>query len=151
MRTLSPLTSCPEAHAIGKWGHTGLSFEMTGELALIVEAGFVGNFSHLAGGVREELSGLLDSHGMKGAGRDHHPRCFTLWMAGGRIKPGTTYGQTDDFSFNVAENPVHVRDLHATALNLLGIDHEKFSYRFQGLDFKLTGVEKSRVVTDIIA
>lgn len=85
------------------------------------------------------------------AGRDHHPRCFTLWMAGGGIKPGTTYGQTDDFSFNVAENPVHVRDLHATALNLLGIDHEKFSYRFQGLDFKLTGVEKSRVVTDIIA
>ena len=84
------------------------------------------------------------------AGRDHHPRCFTIWMAGGGVKPGTTYGATDDFSYNVAENPVHVRDLHATALNLLGIDHESFSYRFQGLDFKLTGVESARVVRDIL-
>ena len=71
-------------------------------------------------------------------------------MAGGGVKPGTTYGATDDFSYNVAENPVHVRDLHATALNLLGIDHESFSYRFQGLDFKLTGVESARVVRDIL-
>ena len=65
------------------------------------------------------------------AGRDHHPRCFTIWMAGGGVKPGTTYGATDDFSYNVAENPVHVQDLHATALHLLGIDHERFSFRFQ--------------------
>jgi hypothetical protein len=85
------------------------------------------------------------------AGRDHHPRCFTIWMSGGGIKPGVTYGATDDFSFNVAENPVHVRDLHATALRLLGVDHEKFTYRFQGLDFKLTGVEPTRVVQDILA
>ncbi|MCB1062555.1 MAG: DUF1501 domain-containing protein [Verrucomicrobiae bacterium] len=84
------------------------------------------------------------------AGRDHHPRCFTIWMAGGGIKPGTTYGATDDFSYNVAENPVHVRDLHATALHLLGIDHETFSHRFQGLDYKLTGVEPSRVVKEIL-
>ena len=84
------------------------------------------------------------------AGRDHHPRCFTIWMAGGGVKPGTTYGATDDFSYNVAENPVHVQDLHATALHLLGIDHERFSFRFQGLDYKLTGVEKSRIVTDIL-
>ena len=85
------------------------------------------------------------------AGRDHHPRCFTIWMAGGGIKRGTTYGATDDFSYNVAENPVHVRDLHATALQLLGVDHEGFTYRFQGLDFKLTGVEPARVVKEILS
>ncbi|MEM0897823.1 MAG: DUF1501 domain-containing protein [Verrucomicrobiota bacterium] len=84
------------------------------------------------------------------AGRDHHPRCFTIWMAGGGVKPGMTYGETDEFSYNVAENPVHVRDLHATALRLLGIDHERFTYRFQGLDFKLTGVDTAKVVDDII-
>lgn len=85
------------------------------------------------------------------AGRDHHPRCFTMWMAGGGVKPGTTYGSTDEFSYNVAENPVHVHDLHATIMHLLGIDHERFTYRFQGLDFRLTGVEPSKVVKDILA
>ncbi|MCF6313828.1 MAG: DUF1501 domain-containing protein [Verrucomicrobiales bacterium] len=85
------------------------------------------------------------------AGRDHHPRCFTMWMAGGGIKPGTTYGATDDFSYNVVENPVHVRDLHATALELLGIEHEKFTFRAQGLDFRLTGVEPTKVVKGILA
>ena len=84
-------------------------------------------------------------------GRDHHPRCFTIWMAGAGIKPGFSYGATDDFSYNVAENPVHVRDLHATVMNQLGINHETFTYRFQGLDFRLTGVEKSRVVNEILA
>jgi len=84
------------------------------------------------------------------AGRDHHPRCFTIWMAGAGIQPGITYGATDEFSFNVAENPVHVRDLHATALHLLGINHERLSYRFQGLDYKLTGVEPARVVKEIL-
>ncbi|MCA9192289.1 MAG: DUF1501 domain-containing protein [Planctomycetales bacterium] len=85
------------------------------------------------------------------AGRDHHPRCFTVWLSGGGIRSGMSYGATDDFSYNVAENPVQVRDLHATALHLLGVDHELLSYRFQGLDFRLTGVEPSRVVRDIIA
>ena len=85
------------------------------------------------------------------AGRDHHPRCFTMWLAGGGVKPGLTYGSTDDFSYNTAENPVHVRDLHATVLHLLGIDHERLTHRFQGLDFKLTGVEPARVVTDLFA
>lgn len=85
------------------------------------------------------------------AGRDHHPRCFTLWLAGGGVKPGITYGATDDFSFNVAENPVHVHDLHATVLHLLGLDHERLTYRHQGLDFRLTGVEPARVVTPILA
>lgn len=84
------------------------------------------------------------------AGRDHHPRCFTVWMTGGGVKSGMTYGATDDFSYNVAQNPVHVRDLHATALQLLGLDHERFTHRFQGLDFRLTGVEESRVVQEIL-
>lgn len=84
------------------------------------------------------------------AGRDHHPRCFTIFMAGAGVKTGFSYGATDDFSYNVAENPVHVRDLHATALHLLGIDHERFTHRYQGLDFKLTGVEESHVVKDIL-
>ncbi len=84
------------------------------------------------------------------AGRDHHPRCFTIWMAGGGIRPGMTFGATDDFSYNVVENPVHVRDLHATALHLLGIDHERLTHRYQGLDFKLTGVESSRVVDEVL-
>jgi hypothetical protein len=85
------------------------------------------------------------------AGRDHHPRCFTMWMAGGGIKPGITYGSTDDFSFNPAENPVHIRDLHATVLHLLGIDHERLTYRSQGLDFRLTGVDPAKVVGGILA
>ncbi|MBY0503289.1 MAG: DUF1501 domain-containing protein [Bryobacteraceae bacterium] len=84
------------------------------------------------------------------AGRDHHPRAFTMWMAGGGVQPGLSYGATDDFSYNVSEQPVHVRDLHATVLHLLGIDHARFTYRFQGLDFRLTGVEPSRVVRDIL-
>lgn len=84
------------------------------------------------------------------AGRDHHPRCFTIWMAGGGVRPGMSYGKTDDFSFNVVENPVQVRDLHATVLHLLGIDHERFTYRYQGLDFKLTGVEEAHVVSDLL-
>lgn len=84
-------------------------------------------------------------------GRDHHPRCYTVWMAGGGVRPGTTYGATDEFSYNVAENPVHVRDLHATVMHLMGIRHDQFSYRFQGLDFRLTGVEEARVVHDILA
>ena len=84
-------------------------------------------------------------------GRDHHPRCFTMWMAGGGVQPGMTFGSTDEFSYNVAENPVHVRDLHATILHQLGVDHERFTHRFQGLDFKLTGVEAARVVKEILA
>ena len=85
------------------------------------------------------------------AGRDHHPRCFTMWLAGGGLKSGFTYGATDDFSYNVAENPVHVRDLHATILHQLGVEHERFGYRFQGLDFRLTGVEPARVVREVLA
>ena len=84
-------------------------------------------------------------------GRDHHPRCFTMWLAGGGIKAGITFGQTDDFSYNVAENPVTAHDLHATMLHCLGIDHTRFTYKSQGLDFKLTGVEPARVLKELIA
>lgn len=73
-------------------------------------------------------------------GRDHHPRNFTMWLAGGGIQPGIVYGETDDFSYNIIENPVHVHDLNATILHLLGIDHEKLTYRFQGRDFRLTDI-----------
>jgi len=82
-------------------------------------------------------------------GRDHHPRCFTVWMAGGGTKAGTTYGQTDDFSYNITENPVHIHDLNATLLHLLGIDHTKLTYRFQGRDFRLTDVH-GRIVGDVV-
>ena len=84
-------------------------------------------------------------------GRDHHPRCFSGWMAGGGVKGGIQFGKTDDFSYNVVEDPVNVRDLHATMLHLLGLDHNRLSYPHQGLDQKLTGVELSRVVKEIIA
>ena len=83
-------------------------------------------------------------------GRDHHPRCFTALLAGGKIQGGKHYGKTDEFSYNVVENPVHVRDLHATMLHLLGIDHERLTFKYQGLDQKLTGVEPARVVREII-
>ena len=84
-------------------------------------------------------------------GRDHHPRCFTAWMAGGGTKAGISYGQTDDFSYNVIENGVSVRDFHATMLHQLGLDHTKLTFPFQGLDQKLTGVEPSKVIKGIIS
>ena len=83
-------------------------------------------------------------------GRDHHPRCYTKWMAGGGIRPGVVYGETDDFSYNVVENPVHIHDLNATILHCLGIDHERLTYRFQGRDFRLTDVH-GNVVKDVLA
>ncbi|HTI71343.1 MAG TPA: DUF1501 domain-containing protein [Candidatus Limnocylindria bacterium] len=84
-------------------------------------------------------------------GRDHHPRCFTMWMAGGGSKGGTIYGETDEFSYNITRDPVHVRDFHATLLKLMGIEHERFTYKYQGLDQKLTGVEQARVIQELIA
>lgn len=84
-------------------------------------------------------------------GRDHHPRCFPIWMAGGGIKPGIVYGETDDFSYNITENPVHIHDMNATILHCLGIDHTRLSYKFQGLDVRLTGVEEHHPVKGILA
>ena len=84
-------------------------------------------------------------------GRDHHPRCFSMWMAGGGVKPGVSWGETCPYGYNVVENGVHVRDFHATLLHLMGIDHERFSVKFQGLDARLTGVEPAHVVKQIVA
>ena len=83
-------------------------------------------------------------------GRDHHPRCFTAWMAGGGVKPGITYGQTDDFGYNVAKDPVHVHDFQATILHLLGLDHEKLTFKHQGRRYRLTDVH-GKVVRGLIA
>jgi uncharacterized protein (DUF1501 family) len=83
-------------------------------------------------------------------GRDHHPRCFSVWVAGGGFKGGITYGKTDEYSYNIVENPVEVHDLHATMLHLLGLNHEKLVYRAQGRDYRLTDV-KGRIVRDILA
>ena len=83
-------------------------------------------------------------------GRDHHPRCFTIWMAGGGVKPGITYGETDDYCYNIAQDPVHVHDLHATILECLGIDHTKLTFKFQGRHFRLTDVH-GNVVKKVLA
>ncbi len=84
-------------------------------------------------------------------GRDHNPYGFTIWMAGGGAKPGITYGATDEFGYHAVENKLEIHDMHATMLHLLGIDHRRLSVQYQGLDVKLTGVEKARVVKEILA
>ena len=84
-------------------------------------------------------------------GRDHHPRCFTMWMAGGGFKPGTIYGETDEFSYNIVKDPLHIRDFHATVLHQMGFDHELLTFKHAGLDMKLTGVEPARVVKELLA
>ncbi len=91
------------------------------------------------------------SQGALGSGRDHHGRCFSMWMAGGGVNPGIEYGETDDFGYNIAANGVHIRDLNATLLHCLGIDHQRFSYSYQGLDQKLTGVEPANVKHELLA
>jgi len=83
-------------------------------------------------------------------GRDHHPRCFTMWLAGGGVKPGISYGETDDYCYNITKDPVHVHDLHATILHCLGIDHTRLTYKFQGRHFRLTDVH-GEVVTKLLA
>jgi uncharacterized protein (DUF1501 family) len=84
-------------------------------------------------------------------GRDHHPNCFTMWLAGGGVKPGVTLGESDDFGFNATRDRVHVHDLHATILHLLGFDPLRFSYKFQGLDQRLIGVEPAKIVREVLA
>jgi hypothetical protein len=83
-------------------------------------------------------------------GRDHHPRCFSVWLAGGGLKPGLVYGTTDEMSYNIVENPVHIHELHATILHQLGIDHEKLAFKYQGLDQRLAGVEPVEIVKNIL-
>ena len=106
---------------------------------LVIFGGEFGRTCYAQGGANREKYG-----------RDHHGRCFSLWMAGGGIKPGHSHGQTDDFGFNIVENPVHVHDLHATMLHQLGIDHERLTYRFQGRQFRLTDVH-GKVVKALLA
>ena len=106
---------------------------------LVVWGGEFGRSAYCQGKFTEEVYG-----------RDHHPRCFTMWMAGGGVKPGITHGETDEFSYNIVKDPVHVYDLHATILHLLGIDHTKLTYQYQGRDFRLTDVH-GEVVNNILA
>ncbi len=84
-------------------------------------------------------------------GRDHHPQAFTMWFAGGGIRSGLTLGRTDDLGFHVAQDPVHVHDVQATILHLLGIDHRQLTFKFRGLGFRLTGVEEHHPVREILA
>ncbi len=93
------------------------------------------------------VQGAIDNPGY---GRDHHPRCFSTWLAGGGIKPGTQFGETDDYCYNIVKDPVHVHDMNATILHCLGIDHERLTYRFQGRDFRLTDVH-GKLVKGILA
>jgi hypothetical protein len=109
------------------------------EDTLIIWGGEFGRTIYSQGGLSKE-----------NYGRDHHPRCFTMWMAGGGSKGGTIYGETDEFSYNIVKDPVHVRDFHATILHLLGIDHNRYSYKYQGLDQRLTGVEEAHVIKDLV-
>lgn len=112
------------------------------EDTLIVWGGEFGRTS-----MRENRSGQVTKY----TGRDHNPGAFTIWMAGGGVKPGSTHGETDDLGYEVAKDPVEIRDLHATILYLLGFDHHKLNYPFQGLDQKLTSVKPARVVGEILA
>lgn len=107
---------------------------------LIIWGGEFGRTIYSQGGVSRE-----------NYGRDHHPRCFTMWMAGGGTKGGTIYGETDDFSYNIVKDPVHIHDFHSTVLHLMGFDPQRFTYRYQGLDQKLVGVEPSRVIPELLA
>lgn len=112
------------------------------EDTLVVWGGEFGRTS-----MREDKSGQSSKY----IGRDHNPGAFTIWMAGGGVKAGITYGETDELGYEIVENPVQVRDLHATLLYLLGFDHHKLNYPYQGLDQKLTGVQPARVVAELLA
>lgn len=110
------------------------------EDTLIIWGGEFGRTIYSQGGLTKE-----------NYGRDHHPRCFTMWMAGGGAKGGAIYGETDDFSYNIVKDPLHISDFHATVLHLLGYEHERFTYKYQGLDQRLTGVEPAKVVKALVA
>jgi len=109
------------------------------EDTLVVWGGEFGRTSYSQGEIKKDSFG-----------RDHHPRCFSLWLAGGGIKPGLTYGATDDFGYNITENPVHVHDFHATLMHLLGVEHTRLTYRFEGRDYRLTDIA-GEVVKGILA
>ncbi|MFM8905666.1 MAG: DUF1501 domain-containing protein [Verrucomicrobiota bacterium] len=110
------------------------------EDTLIIWGGEFGRTIYSQGGLSKE-----------NYGRDHHPRCFTMWMAGGGAKGGAIYGETDDFSYNIVKDPLHISDFHATVVHLLGYNHERFTFKHQGLDQKLTGVLPAKVVKALVS
>ncbi|MGH9961925.1 MAG: DUF1501 domain-containing protein, partial [Pyrinomonadaceae bacterium] len=99
---------------------------------------------------RTPMSEVRPGNRSKFVGRDHHPRAFTIWLAGGGIKPGVTLGKTDDLGYDIVEDPLEVYDLHATILHLMGLDHTKLTYKFQGREFRLTDVD-GNVVKKLLA
>jgi uncharacterized protein (DUF1501 family) len=107
---------------------------------LVVWGGEFGRTVYCQGGLTKE-----------NYGRDHHPKCFTMWMAGGGIRGGIEYGTTDDFSYNIVDRPAAIHDINATLLHCLGIDHERLIFPFQGLEQRLTGVEQQQVIREILA
>jgi uncharacterized protein (DUF1501 family) len=110
------------------------------EDTLVIWGGEFGRTVYCQGGLSED-----------NYGRDHHPRCFSIWLAGGGIKGGQVYGETDEMSYNITRDPVHIRDLHATLLHALGLEHDRLDFKYQGLDQRLTGVEPARVVNEWFA
>ncbi len=134
IRTSCKRTDQPSAGLIADLKQRGML-----EDTLVVWGGEFGRTSY--------CQGKMDD---KNFGRDHHPRCFTMWMAGGGVRPGVSHGQTDDFSYNVTEDGVHLHDLHATMLHLLGIDHEQLTFRYQGRRFRLTDVH-GHIVQPLLA
>jgi hypothetical protein len=138
------------------WDHHGAVKEHSAGTAREVDQGIAALITDLK--QRDMLKDTLIVFGSEfgrtpmaqGNGRDHHLAGFTMWFAGGGFKPGLSYGATDEFGYHAVENRVSVHDIHATLLHQLGIDHTKFSYKFQGLDSKLTGVEPARVVTELL-
>jgi hypothetical protein len=123
----------PQAALIGDLKQRGLLDD-----TLIIWGGEFGRTVYGQGGLKDDY------------GRDHHGRCFSVWLAGGGIKPGIVYGATDDYGYNITENPVHIHDLNATILHCLGIDHERLTFRLQGRDYRLTDVH-GKVVRDVLA
>jgi hypothetical protein len=134
LRTQCYDTDQPSAALLGELQERGLLDE-----TLVVWGGEFGRTVYSQGVLKED-----------DYGRDHHPRCFSIWLAGGKIRGGLTYGETDDFSYNIVKDPVHIHDLNATILHLLGFDHERLTYRFQGRDYRLTDVH-GHVVQGILA
>jgi len=134
IRTQAKLTDQPSAALIQDLKQRGLLDD-----TLVVWGGEFGRTSYCQGELRKESFG-----------RDHHPRCYSLWLAGGGIKGGVTYGQTDDLGYNIVDGGVHIHDLHATILHCLGVDHERLTYRFLGRDFRLTDIA-GKVVRNILA
>lgn len=139
------------------WDHHGAVKEHVAGTAAEVDQGASALITDLArrGMLDETLVVFGSEFGRtpmaQGSGRDHHLAGFTMWFAGGGIRPGFSYGATDEFGYNAVQDKVSVHDVHATLLHQLGIDHERFTYRFQGLDMRLSGVEPSRVVREILA